>query len=133
MIKTFKVGAVHGKCRPRFTKRGIAYKAPHDAAYENLVQMAYKNQCGNYSFGDKPVSVSLVIQRALPKSKPRRIEREHDTVAPDVDNCFKAVTDALNGIAYDDDKQIIECYVIKLPRYRKAEESVTVTIKEFTD
>lgn len=127
---TFKVWAVHGKCRPRFTKRGIAYKDTKDKAYEKLVQIAYKNQCGNFSFKDKPVSVSLVIQRALPKSKPKAIDREHDTVKPDVDNCYKAVTDALNGIAYEDDKQIVECYVVKLPRFRGAEESVTVTIKE---
>lgn len=121
---------MHGKCRPRFTKRGIAYKDTKDKAYEKLVQIAYKNQCGNFSFKDKPVSVSLVIQRALPKSKPKAIDREYDTVKPDCSNVLKAIEDALNGIAYDDDKQIVECYVVKLPRFRGAEESVTVTIKE---
>ena len=34
-------------------------------------------------------------------------------VKPDFDNVVKAVCDALNGIAYDDDKQIVEARVMK--------------------
>ena len=34
--------------------------------------------------------------------------------APDWDNIGKIVTDALNGLAYEDDKQIVDAHVIKL-------------------
>ena len=42
------------------------------------------------------------------------------TIKPDCDNIAKIVCDALNGLAYADDKQIVECSVQKrygdLPR-----------------
>lgn len=31
----------------------------------------------------------------------------------DLDNCAKAITDALNGVAYEDDAQIDELYVVR--------------------
>jgi Holliday junction resolvase RusA-like endonuclease len=35
------------------------------------------------------------------------------SVKPDLDNLCKAVLDALNGIAYHDDKQIVELHLSK--------------------
>ena len=47
------------------------------------------------------------------------------TARPDLDNLYKAVTDAMNGIVYKDDSQIIFCTIGK--RYRdKAGVSVRV-------
>ena len=51
-----------------------------------------------------PLSVIVVFTIKRPKS----VKREYPTVKPDVDNFLKASLDALNGIAYDDDAQIIE-------------------------
>lgn len=132
MIVSFVVNQVHGKCRPKFTRKVIAYKDKSDRDYEKLVAAEYMKQSG-HNFGDAPISMRIVIHRPLPKSKKKSIKLEHDTVKPDVDNIFKAISDALNGIAYDDDKQICEAYIIKLPRTREAEEHVTITIQEMEE
>ena len=39
--------------------------------------------------------------------------RERPTKKPDTDNIFKLVTDALSGVIYADDKQIVSCRVQK--------------------
>lgn len=40
-------------------------------------------------------------------------ERPLMTVKPDIDKCTRATLDALNGIAYDDDSQVVETTVRK--------------------
>ena len=35
------------------------------------------------------------------------------TKKPDMDNCLKAIADALNDVAYKDDTQIVDCQVRK--------------------
>ena len=47
---------------------------------------------------------------------------------PDIDNCLKAVMDALNGIAYNDDKQVTKNYVVK--RWTTGIERLEIEISE---
>lgn len=75
------------------------------------------------------ISVSIAVFRALPKSRPKKIASEPDTVKPDVDNIAKTVLDALNGVAYADDSQVVRLVVNKFPRERR-EEHITVWIDE---
>ena len=42
------------------------------------------------------------------------------TVKPDIDNVVKAALDAMNGVVYDDDKQVFEVIVSK--RYTERDE-----------
>lgn len=58
-----------------------------------------------------PLSMSLAFLLPRPKSLPKR-ERHH-TKKPDVDNLAKAVKDALRGVVYRDDSQIVELHVTK--------------------
>jgi crossover junction endodeoxyribonuclease RusA len=56
----------------------------------------------------------------------------------DLDNCLKLVTDALNGIAYVDDSQIVEIHAVKLidlnhPRTQVMIEEETICQKEQTN
>jgi Holliday junction resolvase RusA-like endonuclease len=52
------------------------------------------------------------------QSAKKRLAREgkiRPAVKPDIDNLVKAILDALNGgIAYEDDKQIVELTAVKL-------------------
>jgi Holliday junction resolvase RusA-like endonuclease len=57
-----------------------------------------------------PVSV-LVFARLV---KPKSSKREQPTVKPDIDNYAKLVLDALNGIAWKDDSQVVEIRVKKM-------------------
>ena len=50
------------------------------------------------------------------------------TKKPDADNIGKVVLDALNGIAYEDDKQVIELRVSK--QYSEEREGLRITIGE---
>ena len=59
----------------------------------------------------KPKAVTVTIYAYL--KRPQRLKRKSDpkypiphTGKPDIDNIAKAVLDALNGIAYEDDSQI---------------------------
>lgn len=127
------VGKVKGKPRPKF--RVVAghpqtYQPPEGKAYERLVADEYRRQCGRMHEG----ALSVVIQtfRELPKSTPKRVESEPDTVKPDADNIAKSVLDALNGVAWHDDMQVVGLYVRKHPRTR-CEEHIEVEIVEVVD
>lgn len=125
---TFKYyGLVKGQARPRFA-RGRAYKDKRAAQYEFAIANAYKEQCPGVFFHG-PVSVEIMTYRALPKSRPKRVTSEPDTLKPDADNVAKAVLDALNGVAWADDAQVVRLHVIKQPRER-CREGMTIRIED---
>ncbi len=53
-----------------------------------------------------PVSVQAVFHLKRPASLPRKVL--HHTKKPDLDNLLKAVKDALKGICWTDDSQVVE-------------------------
>ena len=76
-----------------------------------------------------PVSVTIYVFRQLPKSRPKGLVLEPDTYKPDVDNISKNVLDALNGLAWKDDSQVVELTVKKYPRSRE-QERIVIQIHE---
>lgn len=66
-----------------------------------------------------PVSLDVVIARAVPLSwskakRARALNGElKPTGKPDLDNCIKLLCDALNGVAWQDDAQIVALSVRK--------------------
>ena len=112
MIKFTIPGPPQGKGRPRFTKSGHTYTPAKTAEYEKLVQAEYIRQCAGQSLHGQPVHIWIDAFFEIPKntSKKRHSEMlimERPTKKPDADNVIKIITDALNGIAYDDDRQIV--------------------------
>lgn len=81
----------------------------------------------------KPATVCIEAMFGIPKSfsKAKRADalsgRIYPTKKPDADNIAKIVLDALNGVAYTDDTQVINLLVQK--RYGKVPE-VKVEITE---
>jgi Holliday junction resolvase RusA-like endonuclease len=119
MTIKFRVrGKPEGKARPRVTSHG-AYTPAKTKAYEQLVRLEYRRQCGNADFGDKALRVVISAYYPVPKSKTKTIKSKmlageiRPTVKPDCDNIAKAILDALNGIAYHDDAQIVSAIVEK--------------------
>ena len=108
-----------GKARPRVTAHGT-YTPKKTKDYEALVQREYKAQCRDIYFGTGAIAVMIEAYYPIPKSasktkRQRMLSREiRPTVKPDFDNVCKAVCDALNGIAYYDDAQIVEVGFIKM-------------------
>ena len=128
---TFTVqGEPQGKGRPRFVKTGNyvrTYTPDKTVSYENLIKLEYERQCGGYRFDDNtPVDVRILAFYGIPKSvsNKKRYEMSQGRIRPikkvDVDNLIKVVLDALNGVAYRDDIQVVDCTVRKfysnLPR-----------------
>lgn len=119
---TFEVrGRVVGSARPRVTRFGT-YIPQRTRDYRDRIKGAFMESGGMRWSG--PVSVRVYVYRELPKSRPKRVESEPDTYKPDVDNIAKNVLDALNGIAWDDDSQVVELIVRKYPRSREPERIV---------
>ena len=120
------------KERPRVLKNGIAYTPKKTKDYEQLVQQVYELQVGEY-LGESALMVEIDFYYTIPKSYTKKHResiisgQELYTKRPDLDNLAKTVTDALNGIAYKDDSQIIE---MKLSKHYSDEEKVVVSIEE---
>ena len=124
------VGQVRGWSRPRFDGRSRrVFKDEKLAKYQKQIADAYRDQCPGVFFSKgEPLRVSIHVYRPLPGSKPKRITAEPDTLKPDADNIGKAVLDALNGVAFHDDAQVVELSVVKHRRIRGAVERISVII-----
>lgn len=120
MIRFTVPGPPQGKGRPRFTRSGRVYTPKKTADYETAIALAYKAGSGNFRFDrDSTVRVDIDAYYPIPKSDSKkkqaakRANRIRPTVKPDADNLGKIVMDALNGLAYDDDKQVTALHVAK--------------------
>lgn len=98
------------KGRPRFA-RGIAYtpKATKDA--EKRIRDAAKDAFKSDPY-DGAVDVAVMFYLERPKSKSRKKHPLH-LGRPDVDNFAKLVLDALNGIVWVDDGQVVNLFCAK--------------------
>lgn len=114
-------GRVVPAARPRVTRRGT-YIPKRCREYQSLVSAAFAESGGTRL--DGPVAVRVDIYRALPKSRPKRVTSEPDTFKPDIDNIEKQILDALNGVAWDDDAQVVHIDAWKHPRERRDEHLV---------
>lgn len=82
---------------------------------------------------DKPVQVTLAFYYPIPASwsKQKKLEADNQeiipTVKPDIDNCVKAIFDALNGVAWKDDNLVTDLRTFKRYSYQPM---VAITISE---
>lgn len=111
------LGKPKAKARPRFSKRSGHVHNPRTEtdASENfkaaLRQLLELNPGDATIFGSKSVKVTTVAKFERAASHFKRGGIELRAAAPqdptgDVDNLLKFVMDAMNEIAYDDDKQV---------------------------
>ena len=113
-------GELKGKKRHRTLKTGRSYNPRENVLAENWVRQCVIDQLGyEVSPTIKPVRLSLVIILPIRDSWSRKrqsaalLGKERPLVKPDWDNTGKLVSDALNGILWMDDKQIVEGSVSK--------------------
>lgn len=103
------------KGRPRFTKSGRTYTPARTALYERQIRNGYNGPVFrgavdlSCTFGMKiPQSESKKNRELILRGEIRPCRR------PDLDNLCKAVQDALNGVAYEDDAQIVGLSAVKV-------------------
>lgn len=121
-----------GKERPRLGS-GFVYTPSKTKAYENFIKGCYIEQCGDISFGSR--SISMHVRAYVPVlTKFRKAEKVaalageiKPTAKPDADNLLKAILDALNELAYDDDRYI---YKISVERIYSDKPRTEVTISD---
>ena len=99
------------KQRPVVTREHGVYTPAKTVRAERLIAEAWR---AKYSvplrFADHiPLRLTVICYF----KKPVRARRKYPTVRPDWDNLGKMVSDALNGLAYHDDKQIVSATVEK--------------------
>lgn len=123
MINITIPGEPVAKGRPRVTKAGITYTPAKTQGYENLVKMCYMEQ-GNGKKLEGELQTAIRAYFQIPKStskKKAKLMEEGEirpTKKPDADNIIKIVLDALNGLAYNDDSQIVSVRVEKFYSYK---------------
>lgn len=123
---TFTIdGEVVGKMRPKATAFGghaRVYTPAKQINNENWIRMEYLRQAKEKEFdgfGDKPLKIEIYLHLHVPKSLSKKKHEEAlsgrlmPTKKPDLDNIEKTILDALNNVAFDDDRQVISLHATK--------------------
>jgi len=122
---TFAVpGNPKPKERPRFVK-GYAYTAKGTRDYEKTVQVSAmkaltkwrRENDGRHWTGIGRFSLNCFLFFDDKRNR-------------DIDNCVKAISDALNGMLYDDDNQIDELYAYR--DHDKREPRAVITVRRLS-
>lgn len=127
MIKIIIPGEPVAKARPRLSN-GHTYTPAKTKHYEALIKKCWQDQSNEHLTG--PLSLHLTAYFSIPKSKSRAerkkmaIGEKRPTQRPYLDNIIKTI-DALNGLAFDDDSQIVE---VVAEKYYSQEPRVEITI-----
>lgn len=120
--------------RPRVSSRGgyvRVYDPPKVKNFKNLLRSLAVHQYTRPPLLG-PLSVSLTFYRPVQKSisqseRERRLSNESKPVVkPDADNYIKATLDALNGILWHDDAQIVK---IEAEKKYSDHPKITVSVK----
>ena len=125
-------GPPRGKGRPRFAN-GRTFTDAKTAGMEELVRQVWL-EAGRPRL-EGPLALKLELHVARPKSHYRTngelsalgVRTLWPVRKPDVDNALKLVADALNGLAYQDDVQIVAAYV---RRYWATEPQTVLRLRE---
>lgn len=111
--------------RPRFARRGRGV-----VVYEKKEMKTWRTECSRLikkSFGAKkiiegPLKIDVTFyikpQKYIFSKKKLRKKLEAEEIfcskKPDIDNYLKALLDSMTGVAFEDDRQVVECRARKL-------------------
>jgi Holliday junction resolvase RusA-like endonuclease len=135
---TFKLDADPvGKQRARYARRGNfvqTYTPDKTRNYEALLKDAAIEAMGSSEPLETPVSLYLYIRVPIPKSfSKKKVQEclngsEQPMKKPDSSNVLKSVEDAMNGVVYKDDCQIINHH---MTRVYSTLAGVDICVKEY--
>lgn len=116
MIQFHVPGAPVGKGRPRIGRVGAharMFTPAKTVSYESTVALAAQQAMQGRGLMQGAVSVHLLIDCPIPASWSQKKQAQakagqiHPTTKPDIDNVEKAIFDALNGVVWRDDVQVV--------------------------
>ena len=105
------------KERPRKGRYGNFYTPEKTRDYEKTIRLAFILKYPRHESWAGPVSMVVMAYVKTPTDR------------PDGSNILKLVEDALNGLAYRDDAQIIDARILKVKAEDQAQR-VTIHVKE---
>lgn len=117
-------GEPQGKGRPRIGKMGNharMFTPTKTVAYEGLVALAAQDVMQGRELLQGAVLVEMKIFVSIPQSMSKKRKtlalagEIFPTKKPDIDNVEKAIFDAINGVVWKDDVQVVD--VFKRKRY----------------
>lgn len=129
-------GKVKAKQSVKFGRNGIKYTPSDMVEYANLVRLSFINKYPDWdinNFANKPLKAEITVFMPVPQSYSKKKREQalnneiRPIVKPDCDNIAKNINDALNGIVYPDDKQIVTLIIHK---HYSTKEQVTVSISD---
>ena len=132
-------GEPKGKARPRFTKGGHAYTDKKTESYENRVASEFSRNFPDWIPTDQCIYMNITAYFEPPKSMPKKYQRyvDHESLRypkkVDFDNLEKIICDALNHIAYKDDKQITDSHTIKRYSARLRTEITMILLEDIDE
>jgi hypothetical protein len=116
-------GDPKGKGRPRFSRVGNFTKVYTDKqtlSYEAMIAFFAKQAMGVTDLLETPVSVFLHVRLPVPQSYSKKRREaclsgfEKPCKKPDIDNIAKTYMDAMNGVIFVDDTQVVDLHIKKL-------------------
>ncbi|MFT0800348.1 RusA family crossover junction endodeoxyribonuclease [Bacillus swezeyi] len=124
------MGAVRMTGRGKFVKPN----AKRYLSYKDFIKLKAKEQLKGQDLFTGPITVDILFQMPIPKSwakwKKRIAPGKRHISTPDIDNLIKGVFDALNSIAWTDDKQVSDVTAVKI---YSEEPGIIVGIEKVTD
>lgn len=111
-------GTPIAKGRPRYTRQGHCYTPKKTLEAEQFVQLMAQTQIGGKQLSGS-VAIELLAVCPVPASWAKKEQTAAKTgeirpaTKPDFDNLLKLYCDALNGLLWNDDKQIVDGRCIK--------------------
>lgn len=109
------------RARHRFTGKFVqTYTPTKTRTYETLIRDEAIKAMGSTDPLETPVKLVLYIRAPIPKSTPKKLLQGfvdglvRPTKKPDASNVLKSVEDAMNGVVYKDDCQIVDIHVRKV-------------------
>ncbi|WP_348772908.1 RusA family crossover junction endodeoxyribonuclease [Paenibacillus sp. Marseille-P2973] len=107
--------------RPKFSTAGgfaKAYDPEKSKDYKDYVRLAASQHAPAFLL-EGPIQMTLIAYRSIPKSFSKKKAAEAEagivfpTTKPDADNYLKGVKDALKGVIWRDDSQVVDATVRK--------------------
>lgn len=95
----------------RIGNRAILYTPKKTRAYEAYIASAAKDYTPSGGLLEGPLRVSLSFYFKRPKSLSKKCL--YHVKRPDIDNIIKSILDALEGVIYKNDSQVVELHATK--------------------
>ena len=102
------------KARPRHTRSGHVFTPQSTLKEEDVIAEEWENQIGEKI--DGPVEVVLMYSPTATSITVLKSPHGAKTLRGDIDNYVKLTLDALNGVAWDDDRQVVRVSAVKVDK-----------------